>query len=212
MFRNLISVLTSSAVTIGLVYGMYALIKQDEPQLEDKNAVKLPDFVHVPKEESVETITAKPRTPDKIEDQPDIPEVEVVNNRVDVNTNISLGEVKLGIVKELKGFNSNDGEYLPIFRAPPVYPNRALSSGRCGWVEVSFTVTATGSTKDARVVANSSGVKADGTPKRSLFDKAAVKAANKYKYKPRQVDGKGVEVPGVQVRIKFEIDGEPCNV
>ena len=136
----------------------------------------------------------------------------MVNTRVDVNTNITLGEVKLGIVKELKGFNSNDGEYLPIFRAPPVYPNRALTSGKCGWVEVSFTVTATGSTKDARVIANSSGVKSDGTPKRSLFDRAAVKAANKYKYKPRQVDGKGVEVPDVQVRIKFEIDGEPCNV
>ena len=44
------------------------------------------------------------------------------------------------------------------------------------------------------------------------FEKAATKAALKYKYKPRQVDGKGVDVPGVQVRIKFEIEGEPCNL
>ena len=212
MFRSAIAIITAGFVTIGLIYGMYALIKMDEPALEDRTAIKLPDFVHIPKNEDLQVITAKPKAPDEIQDQPDIPEVEVVNNRVDVNTNLQLGAVKVGIVRELKGFNSNDGEYLPIFRAPPVYPSRALSSGKCGWVDVSFTVTSTGATKDARVTANSSGLRKDGRPRTSLFDRAAVKAANKYKYKPRQVDGKGVDVPGVSVRIKFEIDGEPCNV
>ncbi len=201
MIRNLISVIMSCTVTVGLVYGMYLLIKQDEPQLEDRNSVKLPDFVHVPKEEEVETITAKPRTPDQIQSQPDIPDIEVVNNRVDVNTNIQLGTVKVGIVRELKGFNSNDGEYLPIFRAPPVYPRRALDRGLCGWVVISYTVTSTGSVKNPVVLSSSS----------KTFEKAATKAALKYKYKPRQVDGKGVDVPGVSVRIAFEIEGEPCN-
>lgn len=201
MFRSVISIFTSVAVTIGLIYGMYALIKQDEPGLEDRTAIKLPDFVHVPKPEELETITAKPRTPDKIQEQPDIPDIEIVNNRVDVNTNIALGTVKVGIVRELKGFNSNDGEYLPIFRAPPVYPRRALDRGLCGWVEITYTVTSTGSVRDPAVLSSSS----------KTFERAALKAALKYKYKPRQVDGKGVDVPGVSVRIAFEIEGEPCD-
>jgi len=201
MFRSIISIFTSVTVTIGLIYGMYALIKQDEPGLEDRAAIKLPDFVHVPKPEELETITAKPRAPDKIEAQPEIPSIEIVSSRVNVDTNISLGAVKVGIVKELKGFNSNDGEYLPIFRAPPVYPRRALDRGLCGWVNISYTVTSTGSVRDPIVLSSSS----------KTFEKAATKAALKYKYKPRQVDGKGVDVPGVQVRIAFEIEGEPCS-
>ena len=202
MFRSIFSVITSFIVTTGLVYGMYALIKQDDAGLEDSTAIKLPDFVHVPPEDELQTITSKPRAPDKIEAQPDIPDIEVVNNRVNVDTNISLGSVKVGINRELKSFNSNDGEYLPIFRAPPVYPRRALDCGLCGWVDISYTVTSTGSVTNPLVIASTS----------KTFEKAATKAALKYKYKPRQVDGKGVDVPGVQVRIKFEIEGEPCNL
>ena len=198
MFRSAIAIITASVVTIGLIYGMYALIKMDEPELDDRTAIKLPDFVHVPKNEDLQVITAKPKAPDKIQDQPDIPEVEVVNKRVDVNTNLTLGAVKVGIVRELKGFNSNDGEYLPIFRAPAVYPRRAETNGYCGWVDLEFTVSSTGSVKDVVVLGSS----------KSLFEKNAKKAAEKYKYKPRQVDGKGVDVPGIRQRIIFTLAHE----
>ena len=200
MFRSAIAIITACFVTVGLIYGMYALIKMDEPELEDRTAVKLPDFVHVPKTEDLQVITAKPKAPDQTQDQPDIPEIEVVNNRVDVNTNLQLGAVKVGIVRELKGFNSNDGEYLPIFRAPPVYPRRALDRGLCGWVDISYTVTSTGSVRDPFVTASSS----------KTFERNALKAALKYKYKPRLVNGKGVDVPGVTVRISFKVEGEEC--
>ena len=109
MFRCAIAIVTASVVTIALIYGIYALIKMDEPDLEEKTSVKLPDFVHVPKNEDLQVITAKPKAPEKIQDQPDIPKVVVANNRVNVDTNIQLGTVKVGINRELKGFNSNDG-------------------------------------------------------------------------------------------------------
>jgi len=201
MFRSIISVLVSVAVTTGLIYGMYALIKMDEPALDEKKNLKLPDFVHVPKEEELQVIAAKPKRPDEIQDQPDIPDVKIKAERVDVNTSLTLGTVKVGINRDLKGFNSNDGEYLPIFRAPPVYPRRALDRGLCGWVDLSYTVTSTGTVRDPFVTASTS----------KTFERAATKAALKYKYKPRQIDGKGVDVPGVTVRISFKIDGEPCN-
>jgi len=201
MFRSVIAILVASVVTVGLIYGMYALIKMDEPELEESKSLKLPDFVHVPKNEDLQVIAAKPQRPDDVLEQPDIPDVEVKIDRVDVDTNLSIGAVKVGINRELKGFNSNDGEYLPIFRAPPVYPRRALDRGLCGWVEISYTVTSTGTVRDPFVLSSSS----------KTFEKAALKAALKYKYKPRQVDGKGVDVPGVSVKISFEIDGEVCN-
>ena len=40
----------------------------------------------------------------------------------------------------------------------------------------------------------------------SLFERAAKNAVLKFKYKPRVVDGKPVEVPGVETRIRFQLE------
>ena len=47
MFRSIQSFIIAIFVTLGLIFGMYALIKQDEPELGERNSTKLPDFVHV---------------------------------------------------------------------------------------------------------------------------------------------------------------------
>ena len=201
MMAKPISLIMSILVTLGLICGMYALIKLKEPDLKDEEAIRLPDFQPTPRNEDVQTITPKPPKPELLADQPDIPDTKVIPDRVDVNSTLALGAVKVGINRDLAGFNSADGEYLPIFRAPPIFPRRALERGICGWVELTYTVTAAGTTRDAQVTASSS----------SMFERNAIKAANKYKYKPRQVAGKAVDVPGVPIRIKFEVDGVDCK-
>jgi protein TonB len=40
----------------------------------------------------------------------------------------------------------------------------------------------------------------------SLFERAAVRAVLKFKYKPRVVDGVPVDVPNVKTRISFQIE------
>lgn len=200
MVRSFSSFIIAIFVTLGLIVAMYALIKMDEPELEKSNAIKLPEFTFIPKNEDVETITAKPDRPEEVQEAPDLPETDIVPDEVDIDSNLALGAVKIGINTSTKGFNSNDGEYLPIFRAPPIYPRRAQERGLCGWVELTYTVTAAGGTRDPLVTASSS----------RMFERAAIKAAEKYKYKPRQVGGKPVDVPNVPIRIKFEMDGGKC--
>lgn len=195
-----ISLLMSILVTLGLIAAMYALIKMKDPELDEKKAFKLPKFTYVAKNEDVQTIAPKPPRPDEVQEQPDVPETKIVPDRVDVNSDLGLGAVKVGINRDLKGFNSNDGEYLPIFRAPPIFPRRALERGVCGWVELTYTVTSAGTTKDAVVVNSSS----------KMFERNAIKAALKYKYKPRQVGGKAVDVPNVGILISFKVDGQDC--
>ena len=195
--RSIQSFLIAALVTLGLIYAMYALIRMAEPELGERNQFKLPDFVHVPKNEDVTTITPKPDRPDDVAEQPDIPDVDVTPDKIDISTNLALGAVKVGINRDLQGFNSNDGEYLPIFRAPPIYPRRAAERGPCGWVDLMYTVTSSGGTANPVVTASSS----------SMFESSAKKAALKYKYKPRQVGGKPVDVDGVEIRIKFEMEG-----
>lgn len=196
--RSLQSFAFASLIMLSLLFAMNALISMNEPELGTKDSFKLPDFVHVPKNEDPQTITPKPERPEDVQDQPDTPEIDVTPD-IDINSDMNLGAVRIGINKNMKGFNSNDGEYLPIFRAPPIYPRRAQERGLCGWVELEYTVTASGGTRDAFVTASSSG----------MFESAAVKAAGKYKYKPRQVGGKPVDVPNVPIRIVFEME-EGC--
>ena len=89
------------------------------------------------------------------------------------------------------------GDPVPILRVSPLYPARAASRNIEGWVELAFTIAATGTTKDVRVVR---------AEPENIFDRAAVKAVRKWKYKPQVVDGKPADRPNVHVVIKFELD------
>jgi len=92
-----------------------------------------------------------------------------------------------------------DGTYLPIVKVTPQYPRRALARGLEGYVMLEFTVTKTGAVVNPVVV--------DSEPS-GVFDAAAIKAALRFKYKPRVVDGIAVSVSGVNNLITFSISGE----
>ena len=113
-----ISFILSILVTLTLIAAMYALIKMKDPELNKAEGFKLPNFTYVAKNEDVQTITPKPNRPDEVQEQPEVPDTKIVPDRVDINSELGLGAVKIGINRDLKGFNSNDGEFLPIFRAP----------------------------------------------------------------------------------------------
>ena len=89
-----------------------------------------------------------------------------------------------------------DGDFLPIVKVAPIYPRRAQTRGLEGQCLIEFTVSTTGTVKDARAVECTS----------SLFEKASVNAALKFKYKPRVEDGEPQEVTGVQHIITFKLE------
>ena len=59
-----------------------------------------------------------------------------------------------------------------------------------------FTVTANGNVNDVKVIVSS----------HSGFERNAVRAAEKFKYKPKVVDGIAVEVNGVTNWIEFNLE------
>jgi len=89
-----------------------------------------------------------------------------------------------------------DSEYLPIVKVAPVYPSRAQSRGIEGYCIVEYIVTSTGTTKNPKIVECTS----------SLFQSASLKAALKFKYKPRVINGTPIDVSGVQTQITFELE------
>jgi periplasmic protein TonB len=64
-----------------------------------------------------------------------------------------------------------------------------------GYVLLEFTVTSEGLVRDPRVIESS----------HQIFERAAVDAVLRFRYRPRVIDGNAVEVPGVRFRITFEL-------
>ena len=195
MKRYGFSVLLGTVITFGLLFIMQLLIATGRGALTEASTFRITDFVRVERSETIETKENKPEKPPEPEIPPEIPaptadnfdnSMAVSMSAPNMNANMNMGGV---------GFGISDGEYLPIVKVAPVYPSRALSRGLEGYVIVEFTVTRSGTTRDAFAVESTS----------SLFERAAVNAALKFKYKPRVIDGEPVEVPGVRNKITFEI-------
>ena len=194
--RYATAVAVGAAVTFGLLFIMQLLIATGRDAVTEAQNFRLGDFVRVERNEVIETKKDKPEKPPEPEIPPDMPEPDTSNqfdNSMSVSVSAPSTQVNLNVSGV--GFGVSDGEYLPIVKVAPVYPSRALSRGLEGYVIVEFTVTQTGAVKDVFVVESTS----------SLFERAAVDAAYKFKYKPRVIDGVAVEVPGVQNKISFEI-------
>jgi TonB family protein len=99
-----------------------------------------------------------------------------------------------GLWRGLDIYVTGDRALFPLGRNQQVYPAEALSQGLSqGYVDVEFTVTRTGSTRDVTVIESSA----------SVFETAAIQAAEKFRYKPRLVDGEPMEVV-VRDRIEFQ--------
>jgi protein TonB len=196
--KLLLSGVLGIGITVGLFYLMYALVLTDEVKLDDLGNDKIADIVMPEPEIDVRVAELKPEQPEEPEEPPppmQTPDVEVVDVDMALNMAAPAGaDVKIGLGG---GLGASDGEYLPIVKVAPIYPRRATSRGIEGYCIVEYTVTKNGSIRDPQAV--------DCQPA-GIFERASVKAAAKFKYKPRVVDGEPIEVAGVQNKFTYTLE------
>ena len=197
--RYAFSIVVGVIITLSLLFVMQLLIATGKAALTKPRDRAQLDFVRVRRNEALnlEDFTPeKPPPPPEI--PPDAPPQEI--DTVDPNApTINVAPPAVAADTNIGGpggMNIAEGDYLPIVRVAPVYPARALSRGLEGYVDMSFTVTTTGTVRDPIVLFSTS----------SLFERAAERAVLKFKYKPRVVDGVPVDVPNVKTRITFKIE------
>lgn len=188
--------------TLSLLFLMYQLVNNDLGEMKQKKTVKIPDIVMTETKIETRYEDAKPEKPEAPEVPPDLPEPEFEAPRVSGEAlNMSAPIAKAGIDVGAGSLAFSEGEYLPIVKVPPEYPSTALSRGIEGYCTVVYTVTETGATRDPEPIPDQCVTK-DGKPT-TVFNRASVRAALKFKYKPKVVDGKAVEVPGVKNRFTY---------
>ena len=200
MFRSLVGVVAALPIALGLFWLMNSLIDR-QFENEDVKAQKVAEII-VPDKE-IET-NLKEVLPEKVED-PDEPPPDM--EPLDFNTDLDIvaanmaPSVSVNISINASGLSSGDGEYRPIVKVAPIYPRRAQTRGITGYCIVTYTVTTTGAIRDPYVENET-----DCSPK-GIFERASLKAALKFKYKPRVVDGQPIEVAGVQNKFTYELEG-----
>jgi len=192
-----ISVISGIVVTFSLLWLMQFLIATGKDALSETTDFRIMDFIRVKQDELVEQRERKPPKPPQVEEKPPEmppPQLDSLDpnapsfnlGRISMDGNMTMGDSDFAV----------DGEYLPIVRVEPMYPRRAQSRGIEGYCDMEFTVMRTGVVADVVATECTS----------SVFTNSSIKAVQKWKYKPRVVNGEPIDSPGVTTRLTFKFE------
>lgn len=194
------AILASTVVTFGLFYVMNLLVATAHATLDEDAGGNIVDMIRVKRDETPqrkEREVEKPPEPETPPPDVDIPRAQSLRpNSSSVSFRMASVDVTANIGGGLIG-GITDGDYLPIVLAQPLYPRRAAERGIEGYVIIELTVTTLGTVENPMVI--------EADPK-GYFERAALSAARKYKYKPKVINGEPVPVSGVKYKVIFELE------
>ena len=133
-------------------------------------------------------------------DQPPPPPPTVTNTDFRPEMNVEMGELPDLSNVEIDigtGFNP-DRDAQPLVRIPPQYPQRCMArANNREAVSVEFDVTPEGQVINPRVLETTN----------SCFNRAAMRAVERWRYNPKIVDSVAEPRLGVRTVIEFQLEG-----
>ena len=201
IIRWAVSMLMAAGITLGLFYFMQALIATGADLDQRVSVVKI---VYATMPEIELEVIEEIDKPEPIQDDTEVVE-EVPDRQVNLSDGPSLNierasiEIDTGLQLSNASISATDGDMLPLVAIAPQYPTRAAQRGIEGWCLVSFTVNGLGNVEEDSIVV------VDAEPS-SMFDRSSIRAAGRFKFQPRVVDGQGVAVEDVQYVFRYELE------
>jgi len=202
--------LLAIGINLALFYLIQTMVTHERfraPEIENINLVDFIRFKEEPKtpeEIFEEDIIDEPPPPDKPPPPPEIAQPEPVEPQPVkmelpapvLNVPLSLeGQPYLGdfmrsarpapLKRDKPAKPKIVTDIVPTFKIPPTYPRRALRTGIEGVVTVEFTIDTSGAVKDPVII--------EASPPK-IFDRAVLKAIEKWKFSPEIKDGKPIEI------------------
>lgn len=188
----------AAIVTIGLFMLLATVITQrQDVQLEDDVSIEINVTRQI--EDTADQTRRDMQRP--VLDQPPPPPPTVSDPDFRPSTNVQMGELPDLSNVDLDigtGFNP-DRDAQPLVRIPPQYPQRCMDRARdTETVVLEFDVTPEGSVVNPEVL--------DST--NSCFNRAAIRAVQRWRYNPKVVDDVAQPRFGVRTAIDFTLEGE----
>ena len=207
MKRLLSSLLLGLIISLGLFWLMQYMILNNQQGFKQTDNLQMVEFVRLKKESQTRIRDRKKLPPPKPKKRPEPPKLKQIKAPIAQQKHLDLDIPDLDIPLQTERFSGSlltgvqmgagkvRSNVIPLLRIPPRYPPRAASRRIEGWVKVEFTISETGTVKDAKVVASEPV---------TIFDKAALKAIAKWKFKPKNIDGETFAQRAVQV-LQFKL-------
>jgi protein TonB len=219
--RLTFGLLLAILVNFGLFLVMQQMTTPESIERRVTEDIRLLDFVRLKREETAETKKRElpkkppppkrppppPKTPLAQTTKPKAPTPKLDVPQIDVPLNIAGGPYLGDFSAAPKAAPAPvappapvvapviDDEVIPLVRISPKYPRKAARRGIEGVVTVSFTITKDGRVRNPKVVS---------AKPQNVFDKEALKAILKWKFKPKMVGGEAVERQATQ-EIEFKL-------
>jgi len=205
MKRLTFCVAVATTITLVLFLMMESLVSMGEASIDKPPKASPIEFIRL-NEQSALSLKQR-ELPEKY--SPEVPpsRPSVMSLEADINnpeTRMVLKVTRPGLKSQLGlqgGFSLGelpmDRDTVPIGRVEPMYPSRAAQRRIEGWVVVEFSIGKQGTVENAKVVRSQPG---------TIFNRSALKAVSKWKYKPRVDNGLVVETHGHQTKITFKLN------
>lgn len=202
IFRVITGIVFGLAITSALFWVMPYMIETTDRQLDESDSTMLVDFVRLRRNETVHRRELKPTKPPPPQSPPPLPSTPQFENLTPNAETIAISATPAETDIEISGagfsLGVGEGDYLPIVKVAPIYPQRALLRGIEGYCVVQYTVTRQGKIRDPFVI--------EDRCTHSMFHGPSLQAALKFKYKPRVINGQAIDVPGVQNKFTYVIE------
>lgn len=190
----------AGAVTVSLFQLMSGLVDTGRVRLEERSTSHRIEFARVRRDSRVQhrqrSLPRRQvhRAPPEM---PPVDDAEMTGPDVVAVRAASVPQVgQLELADVTLGARVADADEAPLVRVEPIYPMFARNQGVEGWVLIKFDIRPSGRTSNIEVV--------EAHPP-GIFNRAAVSAVAKWKYRPRVVSSVATVTRGVTVRLVFSI-------
>ena len=207
MTRIALSLFAGIAISLALFWAMHYIISNNQQGLKNTSDLRLTEFVRFKRDTKIQSkdrlVPEKPKPKERPQQpklklrsaqlkQTDIPDMDMPNLDIPMQSSSFGGSMLTGLQIGKGKISTN---VIPLVRIPPTYPMRAANRRIEGWVKIEFTITTEGTVKDAVVIASQPS---------SIFNRAALKAIKRWKFKPHIIAGEAYEQRAVQT-LKFNL-------
>ena len=196
IIRIPIALILGGLFSLAMFWVLWKLITGPIDTTEMREATRI-EFTRMRKDTEVASKREQKVERERPPPAPEVPRMAFSAGSVESNVATLSPTVDAGSAMSKMSLSAgSDRDTIPLVRVPPDYPQRAISRGLEGWVQVQFTITGTGAVKDAVVVKSSS----------KIFEEAALKSILRWRYNPKIEGGVAVDRVGVQTIIRFTLE------
>lgn len=202
--KLILAFLCSIFVTGSIFAVMNGMVSSDGAENNNQGEQTVIDFIRL-KQDSESRVKErekkeppkpkKPPMPPQKTAQQNTPMKQIAMRMPNITPDLSLANKSL-LGDAQVGMGFGDGDVIPLVRMPAQYPNKAKRRNIEGFVKARLEVNVQGTVDSVEII--------EAKP-RGVFERSAIRALYKYKFKPQMIDGKP-QAQTVTQTLEYSLD------